>query len=477
MNFAHVNEENIQTIDRRDVIMNTILQDAYHSNDGIRKAVYLDLATEHQHNIENFPFSDWSVDRVTSPPRAQSTINNQHYFVGLVYLSHLTQEQQNNIIDLIGHKYGTIWIAIVEEEDLSDSSFRRMIYEHFYDYFTLPLGKNLKYLKATLGHAYGIALLRSVEENNIEHIKISEMVGLSAPMRNIFNEIRKVANVDAPVLIGGETGTGKEMVARAIHQRSSRCDKPFVAVNCGALPDSLIHAELFGYEKGAFTGAYKRKIGRLEAAQNGTIFLDEIGDLPLDLQVYLLRFLEEHTIERLGGNDSHLVNARVIAATHLDLEKAVEEGLFREDLYYRLNVLNIQIPTLAERYEDIELLAQYFYTRFAHEYASQSRGFTKQAIEAMKNHTWPGNIREMINRVRRALVMSENRLITPLDLGLSQPQVSHNVVSLEEARNQAEELAIRSSMHYTQGNVSKTAKILGVSRVTLYRMLEKYDLR
>lgn len=457
--------------------MEPLSNDAFISGESVRKAVYLDLADKHQNNIERFPFTDWSVDRVTSAFRAKSIIHSHNYLVGMVYLSHLSKEQQENIVNLIGYEYGTVWIALVEEGDLADKDFRTLIYENFYDYFTLPLENNLNYLKATLGHAYGISLLRAANDSDNDLIGSSEMVGASDTMRKIFIQIRKISATDAPVLITGETGTGKEMVARAIHQRSSRCEGAFVAINCGALPDSLIHAELFGHEKGAFTGAHKRKIGRIEAAHDGTLFLDEVGDLPLELQVYLLRFLEEKTIERLGSVETLNINARIIAATNIDLEKAVEEGRFREDLYYRLNVLNIHLPTLSDRYEDIELLANYFFKKFSEGVQNRCHGFSKQAITAMNTHRWPGNIREMINRIRRALIMSDNRLVTASDLGLSHYQVNHEIITLDKARDQAEELAIRSTLHYTHGNVSKASKILGVSRVTLYRLIEKYDLR
>lgn len=457
--------------------MNPVSQLAQRDDGGIRKALYLDMAEYHPSNIDSFHFDDWALDRVTSSPRAKACIHDYHYLVGIVYLSHLSDLQRQQVMDIVSREYNTIWIALIEHNDLLDANFQHLICANFHDYFTLPLDNNLNYLKAALGHAYGIALLRSLESQGTNEYEQTEMVGSSEPMRRVFSEIRKVANVDAPVMIGGDTGTGKEMVARAIHQRSARHDGPFIAVNCGALPDTLIHAELFGHEKGAFTGAYKRKIGRIEAAQNGTIFLDEIGDLPLELQVYLLRFLEERTIERLGGNESLRVNARVIAATHVDLEKAVEEGRFREDLYYRLNVLNIQMPTLSERYEDIELLARYFLRKFSQEYDTRVQGFSGQAVEAMNKHHWPGNIREMINRIRRALVMGENRLITPSDLGLTQAPVSLQVMSLEEARDHAEELAVKSGLHYSHHNITKTAKILGVSRVTLYRLIDKYGLK
>jgi transcriptional regulator with PAS, ATPase and Fis domain len=248
-------------------------------------------------------------------------------------------------------------------------------------------------------------------------------------------------------------------------------------VNCGALPETLIHAELFGYEKGAFTGAYKRKIGRIEAAQNGTIFLDEIGDLPQQLQVYLLRFLEQKTIERLGGNQSLTSNARVISATHVNLEQAVSDGTFREDLYYRLNVLSIEVPRLAQRDSDIELLARFFLHKFAKEQGSLVSGFSRPALAAMQSYDWPGNVRELINRIRRALVMSENRMITAQDLGLAEIDTRVAIEPLEQVRAHAEEVAVRSCLSQSMNNVSQAAKRLGVSRVTLYRMMDKYSIR
>ncbi|MFW1678148.1 sigma 54-interacting transcriptional regulator [Pontibacter sp. JAM-7] len=458
--------------------MNTEFSLANPSDTTVRKALYLDLAEYHQNDIDTFEFSNWAIDRVTNLHQAKSHMEHYPYLVGMVYLSNLTPEQHEQIITIINSDYTRSWIALIEHRDLLDSQFRRLIYENFYDYFTLPLKDNFRFLKTVLGHAYGIAYLRAIEHDAAEeYTEYSEMVGASNKIRQVFDGIRKVAGVDAPVLISGDTGTGKEMVARAIHQRSDRAEGPFIAVNCGALPDTLIHAELFGFEKGAFTGAYKQKIGKIEAAQGGTIFLDEIGDLPLELQVYLLRFLEESTIERLGGNDSHHVNARIIAASHVNLEEAVDQGHFREDLFYRLNVLNIHVPSLAERFEDIELLAYYFFRKFSDEYGLNAQGFTRKALMAMNSHPWPGNIREMINRIRRALVMTENRLITPADLGLDLGYTPVDVVSLDEARQKAEEVAIKSTLHYAHNNISKTAKMLGISRVTLYRLIDKYGLK
>lgn len=419
---------------------------------------------------------DWVFDRITSSSNNLALLKQRPYNVGIALLpSGLTEEQRERVETLLGVDEHLSWVALTNPANLDDLEFRRLIYEHFYDYFSLPLN-NSEHLKCALGHLDGMSKLREVE-SHLQQVEEFHMVGGSPQFTAIFEQIRRVATVEAPVLIRGETGVGKEMIARAIHQRSQHRGGPFVAVNCGALPETLIHAELFGYEKGAFTGAYKRKIGRIESAQNGTIFLDEIGDLPPQLQVYLLRFLEQKTIERLGGNQSLTSNARVIAATHVNLEQSVIDGTFREDLYYRLNVLSIEVPRLSERNGDIELLARFFLHKFAKEQGSSVRGFTRQAIAAMQHYDWPGNVREMINRIRRALVMSENRMITPRDLGLAESDAHVAIEPLEQVRAHAEEVAVRSCLNQSMNNVSQAAKLLGVSRVTLYRMMDKYGIR
>jgi len=252
--------------------------------------------------------------------------------------------------------------------------------------------------------------------------------------------------------------------------------EPFIAVNCGALPTNLIQSELFGHEKGAFTGAHQRKIGRIESAAGGTLFLDEIGDLALDLQVNLLRFLQEKTIERVGGTEKIHVDVRVIAATHVDLERAVKEGRFREDLYYRLNVLHLNVPSLREREQDIELLARFFFDKFAKEKNRNVKGFRRDTLQAMNDYEWPGNVRELINRIRRAMVMCDNRLITTADLGLERRLSQRRLTTLDEARTRAEKEAIQYSLRFNRNNVSQAARQLGVSRVTLYRLMEKYQI-
>ena len=421
--------------------------------------------------------TDWVFDRITSSSNNLALLKQRPYSVGVALLPNsLTEEQREQVETLLNTDEHLSWVALTNPANLEKAEFRQLIYEHFYDYFSLPLSDSTHF-KCALGHLYGMSRLRDTEDSLLLPIEEFHMVGGSKQFLGIFDQIRRVATVDAPVLIRGETGVGKEMIARAVHQRSRHRGGPFVAVNCGALPETLIHAELFGYEKGAFTGAYKRKIGRIEAAQNGTIFLDEIGDLPQQLQVYLLRFLEQKTIERLGGNQSLTSNARVIAATHVNLEQAVSEGRFREDLYYRLNVLSIEVPRLAQRNSDIELLARFFLHKFAKEQGSVVRGFTRQAVAAMQNYDWPGNVRELINRIRRALVMSENRMITPRDLGLAESDARVEIEPLEQVRAHAEEVAVRSCLSQSMNNVSHAAKLLGVSRVTLYRMMDKYAIR
>lgn len=370
------------------------------------------------------------------------------------------------------------WIALIPPRAAELTAFRQLIGSAFYDYHTLPVDAHR--LAITLGHALGMAEI-SADTFTKDHWDLhrhpeSEMVGASDQMQKIYQEIRKVAGVEAPVLITGESGTGKELTAQAIHERSARKDGPFVAVNCGALPTNLIQSELFGHEKGSFTGAYERKIGRIESAANGTLFLDEIGDLPLDLQTNLLRFLQEKTIHRVGARQDIEVNVRVLAATHINLEAAIKDGRFRQDLYYRLNVLQIKMPPLRERMGDIPLLAQYIFTRFSDEKAQRVKGFSEEALHAMNHYDWPGNIRELINRVRRAMVMCEKFLISPVDLGLERRTNSRMQVTLNEARDTAEASTIRGALAQSRGSVSNAARQLGISRVSLYRLMEKHGI-
>ena len=317
------------------------------------------------------------------------------------------------------------------------------------------------------------ALLEDTGQNEFEGL-----VGNSARIQDVFRMIRRVGPSDVPVLITGESGTGKELVAGAIYRQSARKGGAFVVINCGAIPETLLESELFGYEKGAFTGATQQRKGRIEHAQGGTLFLDEIGDIPLGLQVKLLRFLQEHEIQRLGSKETIAVDARILAATNIDLQKAISAGRFREDLYYRLCVVTIAVPSLSERGSDIALLARTFLMKFAEEQKKPLREFTSQAIEALTAHHWPGNVRELENRIKRAVVMAEGRYVTPVNLELREPSCSEGDAStLRASRDSREKNLVRLAMEKAEGNVSKAAADLGISRPTLYQLLARYGLK
>jgi len=317
------------------------------------------------------------------------------------------------------------------------------------------------------------ALQQQAGQNDFEGL-----MGNSAQMQEVFRMIRRVGPSDVPVLITGESGTGKELVARAIHRQSGRKGQAFVAINCGAIPETLLESELFGYEKGAFTGATQQRKGRIEGARGGTLFLDEIGDIPLGLQVKLLRFLQDHEIQRLGGQETIAVDARILAATNVDLQKAISEGRFREDLYYRLCVVTIAVPALNKRGSDIELLSRTFLTKFAEEQKKPLKGFTPQAMQALTAHNWPGNVREVENRIKRAVVMAEGKYVTPGNLELKDPSSSEEEAStLRTSRDSRERDLVRLAMEKADGNVSRAAADLGISRPTLYQLMARYGLK
>lgn len=443
-----------------------------------RNALFLDLEPGSDIGNELSQLDGWVLHEINSLEQADKSLLQNNYFVGIAHFD-WTDPAIHQALSTFFQQHNQIaWIALIRPEFLRDIGLRRALFENFYDYFSLPLGDNIDNLETILGHAYGIYHLQQLEHDEPGINDEFQMVGTSPEMLSIFDQVRKVSKTDASVLITGESGTGKELIARAIHQRSKRSAYPFIAVNCGSLPEMLIHSELFGYEKGAFTGASQRRLGRIEAANQGSLFLDEIGDLDLNLQAHLLRFLQEGTIERLGNNTPMQVDVRVIAATNIDLNKAVEQGRFREDLFYRLSVLNIELPPLRNRGEDKELLARFFFKKFASDHNGQLRGFTDEAINSINNHVWPGNVRELINRVRRGMIMSDNKLITPQDLNLSSEMVSKSepIRTLSEARSEAEKRVICVTLERFNHNISRAAKALGVSRVTLYRMMEKHHL-
>jgi transcriptional regulator with GAF, ATPase, and Fis domain len=313
------------------------------------------------------------------------------------------------------------------------------------------------------------ALRQAVEQN-----RFGEIIGAGASMREVFRRIERVAGTDVSVLVTGETGTGKELVAREIHRRSPRAQGPFVAVNCGAIPESLLESELFGHVRGAFTGAVNTRDGKFQAASGGTLFLDEVGDMPPSLQVKLLRALQEHTVTKVGDTRPEIVDIRVVAATHQILEELIRQDRFREDLYYRLNVISIPLPPLRDRGDDVVVMARFFLQRYARELGSRARGFTPPAVLALRKYAWPGNIRELENRVKKAVVLAERPLVSPEDLDLG-PESLAPVLPLAQAKEEFQKRYINEVLDRNQGNRTKTAKDLGVDPRTVFRHLEKLE--
>ncbi len=339
--------------------------------------------------------------------------------------------------------------------------------------------------------ALGLIVRRALNLSRIEaeNMRLADRVGddktvlggliTAAPeMVKVARTIERVANANVSVMLLGASGTGKELLARGVHDASDRAGREFVAINCAAIPENLLESELFGHEKGAFTGAVKMTEGKIEQAHGGTLFLDEVGDIPLALQVKLLRFLQERTIERLGGRKAIAVDTRIVCATHQNLETMIADGSFREDLFYRLAEIVIKIPTLAERPGDAPLLAKAFLNRFASEMNPQVKGFAPDALAAIDGWDWPGNVRELENRVKRAVIMADGKLVGAVDLDLGGTQDEPNdVLNLKSAREQTDRRIIRHALARSEGNISNTAKLLGISRPTLYDLLKQYDLQ
>ena len=346
-----------------------------------------------------------------------------------------------------------------------------------YDF--LPKPADLDVLKLLLKRAFHVASLEREyrEMQQLQGETFESMLGTSPQMQQVFNSIRKVATSDAPVLVLGESGTGKEMVAQAIHRRSARKDGPFVAINCSAIPETLLESELFGHEKGSFTGAHVQRKGRVESASGGTLFLDEIGELPALLQVKLLRFLQEQFIERVGGRQPIQVDTRVVAATNVDLKKAILENRFREDLFYRLAVVVIHLPPLRERETDVRLLAQEFLRRAAAKIGKSGLTFEHDAVRALKDYGWPGNVRELDNRVKRAVIMADGKRLTTADLELGGVSERPHAANLKEAREGVEREMIQKALRKHGGKIAPAATDLGISRPTLYELMDKLGLK
>jgi two-component system NtrC family response regulator len=349
-----------------------------------------------------------------------------------------------------------------------------------YDFYKKPV--DIDELGLIVARAFH---LQEIEEENrrlaaggeTEATVLGSIITAAPEMQKVAKTIERVANADVSVMLLGASGTGKELLARAVHERSSRKGE-FIAINCAAIPENLLEAELFGYERGAFTGAVKSNVGKIELAQGGTLFLDEVGDIPLPLQVKLLRFLQERVIERIGGRQPIAVDTRIVCATHQDLEAMIADGRFREDLYYRLAEIVVKIPSLAGRAGDSTLLARHFVNRFGRELNPKVQGLSADALAAVDCYNWPGNVRELENRIKRAVIMADGRNVTAEDLDLpGSCSDEPDLINLRSARELADRNAIRQAMSRTENNISGAAKLLGISRPTLYDLLKQYRLQ
>ncbi len=376
----------------------------------------------------------------------------------------------------------TLVIVIIERAQLKSAPIHQLIAEYAWDYHTEPI--EIERLLRLIGHAFGVIRIRKQNCNNgaLAVCDRSSIIMNSMVMQSLTRHIKRAAPTNIPILIRGESGTGKELIAKQIHQQSCRASGPFVAVNCGALASGVVQSELFGHEKGAFTGAVTAHKGKIAQADGGTLFLDEIGDLPLNQQVSLLRFLQEGSFDAVGGKQAQTADVRVIAATHIDIESAIDRGEFRLDLYYRLNGITIELPPLREREEDIIHLAHYFCDKYAKEYGIGKCSFSESAKIAMMQHPWEGNVRELINRIRRAVLLCEDDIIQVQDIDL---QAERNINGanlngsnkcLKTIKNEVEKHALISAIKRYDGKMEVVADSLKISRATLYRLIDKHEI-
>jgi two-component system, NtrC family, response regulator len=367
-------------------------------------------------------------------------------------------------------------VIIATGNDTREHALRAIALGAF-DFYQKPI--DIDVLQLIVGRAERMFELEAENRRLNEAVSaspIDSIIASSPEMLRVLRSIEKIAPTDVAVLLLGESGTGKELLARAIHKSSGRTRAPFVPINCAAIPETLLESELFGHEKGAFTGAMKQNIGRIESADRGTLFLDEIGDVPLPMQVKLLRFLQDQIVERVGGRKPVQVDVRIACATNQDLGKMMAEGRFREDLYYRLNEVTVRVPPLRERLGDAVVLASFFLRRFASEYARPMRGFGSGALAAIKDYAWPGNVRELENCVKRAVVMADGPLLAAADLGLPAPGEEAQSLGIRAACARAEREVLQLALAQAGSNLSKAAKLLGISRPTLYDLMQQHQI-
>ena len=391
-----------------------------------------------------------------------------------VALTRTGGEEGLTLLDEIMDMYPLVRVVMVTGNESRENALLA-IQRGAVDWYPKPI--HLDELKGILRRAFYV---QRIEEERAAGIppgrkRYHRLIGESAAMDKVFSLIQRVAPTDATVLVLGENGTGKELVAHAIHQASRRREGPFVPINCGAIPEALLESELFGHERGAFTDAHRMREGKFEIARGGTIFLDEIGDLPVHLQVKLLRFLQNHVIERVGGRDPITVDVRVVAATNRDLKAAIAAGRFREDLFYRQSVVSVQMPPLRDRGDDTRILAAYFLDYYARQHRRRLKGFTQSGLRAIQGHAWPGNVRELENRIQRGVILARDAYLRPEDLELAEVRVE-GIPTLQAARDEAERRLLIESLTRNAGNVTRAAREIDVSRPTLHDLMRKHGI-
>lgn len=414
---------------------------------------------------------NWLPTTTSSTSCAIHLIQQKKINVAIAVISSNKQKKNFDVISKIQNIAPNVkWLAISLQYPITSAAYSRNLSTYFVDYFHCPVDWIL--FLHTLGHIFGMVMLHKHTSkiqlpNRQNHI----MIGRSKVIKDLKVELIKVASSDCSVLISGETGTGKGLCAHLIHSLSERKNGPLITVNCGALPASLIHSELFGHEKGAFTGSETQYIGQIERANKGTLFLDEIGDLPLDLQVNLLKFIDDYTIERLGGHHPIPVDCRIILASNIVLENAVAEGKFREDLYHRVNILRIHVPSLRNYREDIELLSNGYLDRYCN--SGQKLHLSKPALQSMLVYDWPGNVRELKNRILKAVVMAETDQVTAKELGINLKHDYSPVIPLAKQREEINTEVLLDAIQKNGHNISAAARQLSISRTTCYRLIKK----
>ncbi|RMR94132.1 Helix-turn-helix, Fis-type [Pseudomonas coronafaciens pv. garcae] len=434
-----------------------------------RRLLIIDANDDFHQLTQALDETGWTVQRGTL-----DSARDAGYDVGLI---HLTSDHFEHPEQIEGLLSGTRkqWIALLAPDDLRHEQSSEFVCKRFFDVHSLPF--DMGRMQISLDRAFAAGCVPASGTPPAPAAE-PEMLGESRPLRALRRLLSKLAPTDSPVLIRGERGTGKKLIARSLHAQSQRHSKPFVVVDCGSAPEHSIHAELFGYEKGAFEGALERSAGQIEAAHGGTLLLDEVGDLPLEAQAHLVRFLEERQVQRLGGIESTAVDIRVLATTREDLEAAVGKKRFREDLYYQLNVLQVGTAPLRERHGDLALLANHFVHRHSVETGRKARSFSQDALVALGKHDWPGNVSELVSRVRRGLMLAQGRQIEAANLGLQgEEENAGSMDTLDEYKSRAERQALCEVLTRHSHNMSAAAKVLGISRPTFYRLLHKHQIR